>query len=136
MAEIVTAERWLHQVLGGDAALMALVTGVHSYPIPTTAQLPFVLVSDQSGADLLTAGAHRFWLDGLWVVRAVFETSKWAGDLEAAADRIDALLHGKAGAVTGGNVWACVRVQPFRLTEEHAGQQLRHLGGIYRLQVK
>ncbi|MGL4651570.1 MAG: hypothetical protein ACRC1H_19340, partial [Caldilineaceae bacterium] len=59
-----------------------------------------------------------------------------------AADRIDALLQGSAGSVAAasplpaGNVWACVRETPFRLVEETATAQYRHLGGVYRLYVK
>lgn len=135
MSEVVTADRWLTQTLKADATLMGLVTGIYTYPIPPAVQLPYVLISEQAVGDLMAIGAHRIWVNGLWVVRAIFEMSSWAGNLETAANRIDAALHAQMGSVTGGNVWACVRESPFRLVENNGGQQLRHLGGIYRLLI-
>lgn len=136
MSEVVTADKWLVQTLKTDATLMGLVTNVYTHPVQPGAQLPYVLLTEQSVGDLMALGAHRVWVNGLWVVRAIFESSSWAGNLEIAANRIDAVLHAKSGSVTGGNVWACVREQPFRLAEDNSGQSIRHLGGIYRLLVK
>lgn len=136
MAEVITAEKWLVQSLKADATLMGLVTNVYTYPIPLSAVLPYVLISEQASNDLMAMGAYRTWVDGIWIVRAIFETSSWAGNLETAANRIDTVLHGKEGSLVGGNIWACVREAPFRLTENNGGQQLRHLGGQYRILVK
>lgn len=136
MSEVVTADRWLVEMLKSDSALMALVSDVYTYPIRASAQLPYVLVSEQALTDLNSTGGNRLWVNGLWVVRAVFESVMWTGNIDVAANRIDAVLHGKEGAVTGGNVWACVREQPFRLVENNGGQTIRHLGGIYRILVK
>lgn len=136
MAEVVTAERWLVQVLKADTSLMALTPRVYTMPTPQGAQVPLVLIGEVSASDLMAIGARRIWTNGLWTVRAVFESASWAGNLEAAANRIDAVLHAASGAPTGGNVWACVRERPFRLVENNGGQQLRHLGGIYRIFVK
>lgn len=136
MSELVTADKWLVQMLKADSTLMGLVTNVHTYPIPPSAMLPYVLISEQASNDLNTLGPNRVWVNGLWIVRAVFEAAGWSGNLESAANRIDAVLHGKEGSVTGGNVWACVREAPFRLPENNGSQQIRHLGGIYRILVR
>jgi hypothetical protein len=134
--ETVTADRWITARLRNDATLMGLVTKVHQWPVPANAVLPYVLFQEQSAVDLEVLGGERVWVDGLWLVRAVAETRDWGGALEQAANRIDALLHKAAGPATGGNVWACRRVRPFRLTEDRESGQFRHLGGLYRLYVK
>lgn len=137
--ETLTADRWLYATLSGDATLMALVTGVYTWPVPEGAALPYVLFQEQSARDLTALGPHRVWVDGLWLVRAVAEARSWGGNLETAANRIDALLQAASGAVVAplppGNVWACVRVQPFRLTETAQSRSIKHLGGIFRLYV-
>lgn len=136
MAEVVTAEKWLVQTLKADGTLMGLVTNVYTYPIPPGTDRPYVLISEQASNDLMSLGVNRVWVNGLWVVRAVFDAAGWTGNLESAANRIDTVLHGKEGVVSGGNIWACYREQPFRLIENNGGQQIRHLGGLYRILVK
>jgi hypothetical protein len=135
LSEIVTAERWLYSKLGADTALLALCPGgVHTWPVPAGVALPYVLYQMQSAFDVRGTGPTRIGISGVWLVRVVGETLSFGGNLQSAADRIDALLQAKASAVTGGNVWACVRVQPFELVETgSSGRQFRHLGGMYRL---
>lgn len=136
MAEIIAAERWLYASLKNDATLQMLgITGVYSFPIPPNAVLPYVLVSMQAAGDLMTMNGQRVWTNGLWVVRAVWETWDWGGNLESAANRIDQVLHKASGTPAGGSVWACVREEPFRMPENNGGQSIYHLGGIYRLFV-
>lgn len=137
MAEIVTAERWLYGKLKNDATLTGLASGgVYTWPVPAGITLPYVLYQNQTGTDIRGTGATRIGVNGLWIVRAIAETYSFGGNLQSAADRIDALLHGKASAVTGGVVWACVRTEPFQLVEMADGRQFRHLGGIYRIYVQ
>lgn len=137
MAEIVTAESWLYNKLHGDGTLLALCTGgVFTWPVPAEYTQPYVLYQLQSGVDIRGMGPLRIGVNGLWLVRAVFEQPSFGGNLKTAADRIDTLLHAASGTATGGTVWACVREQPFQLVEPASGRQFRHLGGIYRLWVQ
>lgn len=137
MAEIVTAETWLYTKLHGDSTLLALCTGgVFTWPVPATYSQPYVLYQMQSGMDIRGNGPTRIGVNGLWLVRAVFEALTYTGNLLSAANRIDVLLHAASGTATGGVVWACVREQPFQLVEVADGRQFRHLGGLYRLWVQ
>lgn len=133
MSEIVTADRWLKSVLGSDATLAALTPKVYKLPAPQGAQLPYAAFNMLSAVDLQAVGTARVWSDMLYVVRAIFETNTLGGNLELAANRIDVLLQAASGSASSGVVWACVREQPFEMEENNAGQELRHLGGIYRI---
>lgn len=135
MSELLTADKWLYGVLNGDTALKALTPKVYALPAPQGTALPYTAYNEISSLDLQAMGAKRIWVNSLYVVRAIFEATSWGGDLEAAANRIDALLHAADGVVTGGVVWACVRQEPFRMVENNGGEQIRHLGGIYRIYV-
>jgi hypothetical protein len=115
---------------------MALVTDVHTWPVPQGAELPYVLFQEQTARDVQGMGATRLWITGPWIVRAVMETATYDGDLEAAAKRIDTLLQAQGGTVSGGTVFVCVREHPFRLVESAQSRQFRHLGGIYRIMAR
>jgi hypothetical protein len=134
--ETLTVDRWLYQTLTGDTTLMALVTDVHTWPVPQGAALPYVLFQEQAARDVQGMGAERLWATGSWLVRVVSESASWGGDLEAAAKRIDTLLQAQGGTVSGGTVFVCVREHPFRLVESAQSRQFRHLGGIYRIMAR
>ena len=136
MSEIVTASKWLYGVLNGDATLKTYTPNIYALPAPQGAALPYTVFNELSAVDLQTLGPQRIWTNALFIVRAVMETESYGGNLELAANRIDTLLQAQHGSVTGGNVWACVREQPFWLIDYHGGQQIRHLGGIYRIFAK
>lgn len=137
MSEIWTAESWLYSKLHGDATLLALVPGgVYTWPVPANISGAFVLYQMQSGMDIRGNGPGRIGVNGLWLVRAVFEALSFGGNLQTAANRIDTLLQAASGTATGGVVWACVREEPFQLVEVADGRQFRHLGGTYRIWVQ
>ena len=135
MSELVTADKWLYSVLNGDAALKALTPKVYALPAPQGAVLPYTAYNVLSALDLQGMGARRVWVNALYVVRAIFESASWGGDLEVAADRIDTLLHAASGSASGGMVWSCARQEPFYMVDNSSGQQIRMLGGIYRIHV-
>ncbi len=136
MAETVAAERWLYTVLSGDATLAGLVSGVFAYMAPSTASLPYVVYTMQSGRDLNGLGPTRWWSDTRYLVRGIAETTTFGGDLKTIADRIDAVLQAASGTVVDGTVVVCVREQPFSMVEVANERQYRHLGGVYRLIVQ
>jgi hypothetical protein len=130
--ELVHADRWIYSKLNGDAPLKALVTGgIHGFPAPIGASYPLVLYQDVTSTDIRGNGPSRIGSSGEWLIRAAFETGTFGGNLELAAERIDLLLQGQGG----GEVWACVRVRPFRLVDNASSRQIRYLGGFYRLWV-
>lgn len=131
-SEIAAAETWLYGVLAGDATLTSLgVTAVYGYQAPETAAYPYVLFHQQAGADVRGVGPTRIMANMLYVVRAV--TDGPLSSLVAINSRMDALLQAQSGSNVNGAVLACVREQPFVMTEPAEGRTFRHLGGIYRL---
>ena len=131
--ETLTVDKWLYAKLTGDATLMALVQAVYNTRVPQDAPLPYVLFREQTARDVRGMGPVRIWADTRFLVRVVAETRSWLGSLETAANRIDVLLDCASGTVTGGQVFVCVREEPFRLVESVQSREWRHLGGVYRM---
>lgn len=132
--EATRIDRWLFETLTGDAALTAAVgSRVYSDLAPDKAAMPYVVFSMQTAdRDVQGIGTERFLVQPVYLVKAVGAGVSYE-PLEAIADRIDAVLQGGAGSVTGGLIHACIREQMVRYPEVDAGQQFRHLGGLYRI---
>lgn len=131
------AERWIYAKLSTDATLITKVgTRTYNTRRPPESALPCVIWQLQSGDDVILLGAVRLWSNLRYLVRGIGETGSYGGDLQAIADRIDALLHGASGSNVDGTVWTCVRAAPFQMIETVAGREYRHLGGIYRIQAR
>lgn len=135
------AERWLYAVLTGDGTLAGLVgTRVYFDSIPQDAAMPLIYVTQSSGRDLAGTGPNIYATRFAYAVRAVDETPP--GGLTTAlvnvADRLHTVLHAASGSNVDGAVMACVREQPFSMTERDpsTGRPYRHLGGIYRMWVQ
>ena len=136
--EVVAAERWLYATLTGDATLAGIVgTRVYGYIVPAGVPTPFVLwTMPGAGNDRNTLNGVRIWADMLYAVRLVDEVEDYI-PLEAGAAAIDAALHRASGSNVSGTIVSCVREAPFAMPElRESGPQLRHLGGLYRLNVQ
>ena len=133
MAELYAVDKWLYTMLSSDTTLMSLATGIYTFPVPTTAVLPYVVYQEQTPIDIQGVGAARIGITGLWLVRGVARATSWGGTLDAIADRIDEVLQAKAGSNIDGVIWACGRERPFRLIENVTTGQYRHAGGQYRI---
>ena len=134
MIETVAVDEWLYQTLHGDVLLSSLAPGgVFADLAPPDSTLPAVVYSDQGGSDTVGVDATRILTSGLWLVRVIAETTSWQGNLRAAADRVDAILHATSGAVSGVTVGKCFRESAHRLVDTAHGRQYRHLGGFYRI---
>ena len=103
------ADIWLKSVLT-DAALLVLAPGgAHNGGAPKGTVGRFVVFSHQAGHDVMGTGTARIMTTLNYLVKVVSQDqSAVAGD--AALARVDALLHGGKGAVTGGWVLSCVRL--------------------------
>lgn len=122
--------------LKADAPLTAIVAGrvYEEMPPPGNSALPYVIFSLYAPGDVMGIGATRLWTNSLWTVKGVARTLSYKGDLGAIAGRIDAVLHGAAGSTVDGIAWALWREREIRYPEQSdAGDQVRHLGGIYRV---
>lgn len=136
--ETTRADEWIRSVLVADTTVAGAVSGVFGDLAPEGATFPYVLFQFQGGADVRGSGPTRIMVSGLWVVRAVAQQSTYLGVLQTVADRVDVLMQATSGAAgSDGQVFSSVREQPFRMTEVlDGGEQVRHLGGIYRLLVQ
>lgn len=133
MAETLVAEAWLQSVLNGDSTLNTAVGGrIYSYVAPPGATFPHVIYQNQAARDVRGNGPQRIMANMLYTVKVIGETTSFAS-IEAAANRIDAVLQAVSGSTVRGVVVACVREQPFSLVESTPSGQYRHLGGVYRL---
>jgi hypothetical protein len=134
MAEIEFVERWLYTTLADDTTFAG--TGIYSTVAPPTATYPLIVFAALGTDDVLGAGAERIFVRGEWKVVAVGRTNSYQS-LVSLANRIDTLLHRATFSSSSGNVYACVRIAPFSLTEQgEQGVTYRQLGGIYRIWTK
>jgi hypothetical protein len=137
MSELVTAMEWIQATLSDDETLSDThsISEVYVGAAPSDAAYPCIIVANYTpGRDLAFNNAQRLWSDPTFLVKVVDRAATFTG-LEGPADRVDALLHRQSN---GGDVLSCVREEPFSFVEfdEQENQHYRHLGGIYRVQVK
>jgi hypothetical protein len=141
--ELVGADAFIYATLAGDTALAAIV-GTRIYAdvapsLPTPPTYPLVLFSLQSSRDVVGIGTYRAMTTPTYLVRVIGKGGGF-GAIQAAADRIDALLTVRAvqSVTIGGvtfSILGSVRERPFQRSEEPEGILYRHLGGFYRLNV-
>jgi hypothetical protein len=133
-------ETWLHSVLSGNSAVNTATSGnIFADEVPQElgeAGFPCVLYGFIAGQDETRyGGATRVYSNVIYKVE-VLHTGTPA-DADAIYTLVDALIHAKAGTVTGGKVISCVRTQPRSFTETlPGGSKIRHAGGLYLLQVQ
>lgn len=133
MIETSPAEAFIYATLNAAPPLAG--GRIYQGIAPQGTSFPYVVYQFQGGADLDTQRVARVWADLVYLVKAVTTGSSFAA-IRAIADAIDARLHGASGATADAAVDACVREQPFQLTEADGGVNYRHLGGVYRLKVR
>lgn len=126
---------FIYTTLAADSALNAVVTGrIYEDHAPDDAPLPFVIFQSYAPVDVTSLGAKRLWTNNLWIVKGIARTLEYKGTLKTIADRIDAVLHAASGTTVDGSVWAVTREREIRYVERtEGGNQVRHLGGIYRV---
>lgn len=143
------AYRWIAARLAPSGVLDSVlaaagVGGAHADMIPvgttwSTGAAPYrVTYGEQTaGEDAYVIGQRRLTTDPLFQVAVVGRVAG-VDSLEAAADRIDALLHEASGSVTGGEVLACTRERPLRLGPLYGPGSITtyKLGGLYRLVIR
>lgn len=140
MIESTVAEEWLYETLAGDAAVMESIGNdagrIVSYVAPEGTPEPFIVFQPepQSEPDANTMNGYRIMASWLYIVKAVARGTS-VQVVKPVADALDAALHGKSGAVQGGQVLKCVREQGVSYVEYDRGVSYYHLGGLYRIYV-
>lgn len=128
------AETWLYSVLSEDATLAGLLPGgVHSHPVPQGVAYPAGSFQQTDTSDVMGVGTARILTTLEYLVKANADGETYP---DAAAARIDFLLHGKAGPVGTGRVLSCVRARTFSLPTNENGKQYRQRGAFYQIQVQ
>jgi hypothetical protein len=131
--EAVAGEEFLYSTLTGDATLMTQLTGgVWNTQADEGTAYPLLVFQFMSGIDFAAVGAERIWTNMLYLVKVIAEGAAFDA-MNAAAARVDQLLHRASGSASDGTVWSCTREQIIRLPDSVAGSQFRQAGGIYRL---
>lgn len=137
--EITTGFQWLYSVLSGDSTLTALLgdgaQGIWRAYAPPSTVPPYVIMSYQSGSDVITMNAFRLMVSGLYQVKIVGPAANMT-PLAQGAERIDQLLGLTSGTPTGAVVLACYREQPIFLDELVNGEVWSNAGGMYRLYIE
>lgn len=128
-AETTVIDEWLLDVLAG----VTDSTGVYEDLAPVDAQYPFIVFQHQASSDVVGVGPNaRIMVDADYIVRVVAAVSSFADIADIAAE-MDGLLDGQTGAASGGVVLGVARREQYREVEQYESQQIRHLGGRYRI---
>lgn len=141
-AERVVADLWIAEAIASvqdeleDIAL-GLSDRVYADLAPDDAKYPFIVIQCQDDpVDVRGVGTVSIMTNTLYVVKVC------APAAFGPMGEIIALLHRalttSTGSTTriGGTVLSCVRERAMSLTEVDRGKVLRHIGGIYELQVQ
>jgi len=133
VSAVVQAERFIYETLAFDTELMGLVQGVYRDAVPDGAQYPCVRFALYgNGRTLRDRGGRLLWSRLEFLVTVIGEGESRTG-LEAAADRIEALLH-RARAPQQG-VLQVLKTLPLAFEERDGGQTWQHLGAVYEVLV-
>jgi hypothetical protein len=143
--EMLTSE-WLISYLEADTGSGGLFDPARSYKpagvyfgvVPDTVDLPAIRLHVQVPHDVRGAadGAHRIMVQLDWLIVLVISGYNLARVVPL-ANALDTRLHDKNGSTAAVDVFACVRLEPFSMTEvADSGVVYRHIGGLYRTVVK
>jgi hypothetical protein len=134
-AEIIVSDLWIDQTLKGDPFLTGLATGVYDRLAPPNALYPFVVWQSQTISDTRGNGSARILVDATYIVRGIAQVDSY-DPLVPLAAAIDAAMNGMAAETMNGFVLGCTREETYSMVEQNDGNQIRHLGGSYRLWVQ
>lgn len=139
--EGMLALEWLNSVLSGDSTLSGYAPGgVWRGMAPQETPTPFIILSLQSGSDVVTMNAVRLMDDLLVQVKAVGPAATQTAMIANAAARMDALIGNPPNAGTTqdglGYVLASYRQSPLIVDELVAGDVWTNIGGLYRIEIE
>lgn len=127
---------WIVTTLAADATLQALAPGgVFDTDAPPGAAYPFVQVYESGNSTARGQGGLRLLVSALFGVKVVTEGRSYDAILDA-AERVDALLDGAAGATTDLTVFDVGRESELKRGYMEDGIDYRELGGLYRAIVR
>jgi hypothetical protein len=123
---------FVFDTLKADAQLTTMLGGrIYRDRVPAAATLPAATVGVVAATDYGTLGAVRVVSTVLVDVRVVAAGSSY-GPINAAADRVDAVLQNRGGTSGGVDVVELRRDQAQLYQEDEAGQVFSHIVQTYR----
>lgn len=144
-AETSVIDDWLENVLSTDSTISALC-GDRIYadaaPIQIVADgdevfptYPFIVYQCMVPEDVFGMGPRaRIMSKATYIVRGIAEGTY--DSLKPVAAAIDEVIEGMTGTTADGLVLGVQRQEPYRMTENHEGRLIRHLGGTYLILAK
>lgn len=121
--------------LAGDGALTALAPGgVWLEPAPDGIPEPYVVVGLQTSEDFDVLGGERAIEAVEYLVKAV-GAGPSGGAVEAAARRIDEVLHNGTLTLESGSLMAIGRRERVRYVEDGEAARFQHAGGVYAVSI-
>ena len=136
--ETTRTDQWIYETLTGDSALTAIVGDrVHVDQAPAGTGFPLVVFSLEYARDVVTHNHTRVMVDGIYRIRVNKDSESYDDEMQAAADRIDALFDRSDGGTAGGaSIFTSVREEPYRRSLVDEGNQYKALGGLFRIWVQ
>lgn len=141
-AEQELCNLWVRQQIASVAAdLDAIATGLSSRVFldyaPKGTTWPVVIFQCQDEPrDVRGVGLATVMVDTLYLVKAVAQLEEY-GPLAPIAKVLHTAMTTATGSqVDGGTVLTSVRERQFAMPEVSEGVQVRHLGGLYRIQAQ
>lgn len=143
MIEGPYAEEWLYGILARDPFIMASSVQGRVYRARVAQDLddasgnllPAIRFFEAASNDMFATGAYRVWAEMFYQVE-VMDRSDSVQHMRSVADRVDSLLHGSSGYVTGAWIVACTRNSSINYSIVDESIQYQHLGGLYRIRVQ
>ena len=145
MIESFLAETWIENQIRGNTELAGTVNGqIFSYLAPAGVSFPYIVFRLEDSQDEITINGARMMGVLFYSVKIVKDVTSFSEILKPAR-QIEEVLNRQKGGVSvmvkgdalTGRVMSCVRSQIIAFVEKDDGaRQIRHLGGVYRLQVQ
>lgn len=134
--EIFVASRHIYDLLAADSALAAAVSGIFGDAVDLGVAAPYVVYQNQSAIDIMAGmGAVREMSQLTFLVRAV-AAGRSVAPVEAAAQRISAVLHRSTSQTADGTVLSCLREAQGRRFGVDAGAEWSEIWERFQLQVQ
>lgn len=124
--------------LAGDATLTSLAPGgVYREVAPLGVAEPYVIVQLMNHRDEYQLARGQAFEDSTYMVKAV-QASTSGSAVQAAADRIQALLHNGSLTITGYRLTDLERIERIAYVEidDDRDRRYQHRGGLYQVLVE
>lgn len=137
-AEAALVGNWISATLLADATLVGLVsTKVFEDLAPNGTPFPYVVFNVQDAPYVVRGvGLAEVMVDTIFTVKAVAQVSSYDVLAPHASAIRAALVTAETQAPTGGLIFTCSYERQVAYAEGRGAEQVRHLGGEYKIQAQ